>query len=324
MCKKKESYEILIEERIMELVNRNTFGHNVEKRKLGDNAFVLGLKSFCMMDVASMILMPLFVLLRTCNAQVLPYIGFSKGALDTFNLYMDFAIVALLVLIVFYVFKGNRPMFKILTKEVKGNTLKNALLGLLIGGGMNAFCILCAWLHGDVQLSFSSFSLLPLVMIAGAVLIQSGTEELVCRGYLYQKLLKSYKNPVFAIVFNAVFFAAIHLTNPGVSPFALANIVVSGILFGMMVYYLDSFWCAACAHAAWNFTQNIIFGLPNSGKLVDFSILTLNAGAKNSLFYNTAFGIEATVIATLVMVAVCVGIYLWAKKHPKQPTDIWA
>ncbi len=45
-------------------------------------------------------------------------------------------------------------------------------------------------------------------------------------------------------------------------------------------------------HTAWNFMQNIVLGLPNSGANVPYSIFKLEEGASNSFFYDTGFGIE--------------------------------
>lgn len=55
-----------------------------------------------------------------------------------------------------------------------------------------------------------------------------------------------------------------HLLNPGASVIPILAVFVAGIFFSLMVYYMDSLWCAMAAHAAWNYTQNVILELPNS------------------------------------------------------------
>ena len=112
--------------------------------------------------------------------------------------------------------------------------------------------------------------------------------------------------------------------NPGINVPAIIDLVLSGLLFSLMVYYMDSIWCAFAAHTAWNYTQNIIFGLPNSGLKVPTSIFRLNEQtAANSFFYNTAFGIEGTWFAVIVEAAVIAVIFAWGKKNQKMPTNIW-
>ncbi len=219
----------------------------------------------------------------------------------------------------------NRPIYKALGTKVKGNTWKFFGLGLLMGFGMNALCIGVAALTGCIHLSYNTFQPLPLLMIFATVFIQSSAEEVVCRGFIYQHLRHHFASPWVAIICNSVLFSAMHLANPGVTALALVNNTVVGILLSLTVYYFDSFWCAAAIHAAWNFTQNILFGLPNSGIEVPYSVFTLDkTTAVNGFAYHTAFGIEGTWCGLLVMLAVMAVVILWGKKHNAQPTDIWA
>ena len=93
-----------------------------------------------------------------------------------------------------------------------GNTGKHFALGLLIGFGMNALCILLAWLHGDIHFYTGRFQLLYMLCALVCVCIQSGAEELVTRGYMMGALQKRY--PVWvAIATNALLFGALHLTS---------------------------------------------------------------------------------------------------------------
>ena len=110
-------------------------------------------------------------------------------------------------------------------------------------------------------------------------------------------------------------FAILHLGNEGVTALSVLNIFVVGILFAFMVYYMDSLWCAMAMHAAWNFTQNILFGLPNSGLVSPYSVFRLDAAAaKSSFAYNVGFGIEGTLFADAVLILACVCMYLWGRR----------
>lgn len=227
-----------------------------------------------------------------------------------------------IICLLWFLKRNNRPLFRTLGTAEKGNTVQMLLLGLLIGAGMNGLCILSAYLHGDIYMYYDSFRPLPLLLIFISVFIQSSAEELVCRCFLYRKLLDRH-GPVFAILGSSLFFSLLHLGNPGVGFTALADIFVSGLLFALMVYYFDSLWCAFAAHTAWNFTQNIIFGLPNSGMVVPFSIMKLDAStASDSFFYNVGFGVEGTVFAVIVEVAVCVLIFMWGKRRASKQSAV--
>ena len=144
------------------------------------------------------------------------------------------------------------------------------------------------------------------------VCIQSGAEELVTRGYMMGALQKRY--PVWvAIATNALLFAALHLGNPGVTALSILNIAAIGLALSLVMYYFGSLWMCIAVHTAWNFTQNFLFGLPNSGIVSESSFLHLEA-ARDSLFYNVAFGVEGTLTAVIVIAAFAVGVVLYARK----------
>ena len=224
------------------------------------------------------------------------------------------------VIIILFCFAVKRYRFIISTfyKGLKGNTLKMFLCGLGIGFFMNFICILGAIFHKDIYLYYDSFKILPVLFMLVCVFIQCAAEEMLYRGFGYQALRRAYKNPWVAIIVPSFVFAIGHLANPGMTLLAFLNIIIAGILFSLIVYYFDSFWAAMAAHTAWNFTQNVIFGLPNSGLVLDFSIFKLDAAkATDSFFYSVAFGIEGTGMACLVLGLSCVVVILLGRKRVK-------
>lgn len=276
------------------------------RRKLTDNIIVLYLIS---------------ILLILCGQTLgsfltlLPFLAGSDAAI-TAAMYLIFIGIWAVTLLYMRFTKKNRPLLAKIGAGAAGNNAKNLLLGLAAGFGLNAVCILAAWLHGDISLYFDSFQPFAVAYIFLAVFVQSSAEELVCRGFLYQRLRMGYRHPAVAIVGNSLLFAILHLMNSGVTPLSLLNIFVVGILFSFMVYYMDSLWCAMAAHAAWNFTQNIIFGLPNSGIVAPYSILRLDAAsAADSFAYNVGFGIEGTLLADAVLIAADILLFAWGRKR---------
>ncbi len=246
-------------------------------------------------------------------------------AVSTATMYLAFIGIWILALIWIGVFKWSRPIYKAIGTKASGNNLKNLGIGLLIGGGLNLICALVAMMNKDIAITFDSFRPISFIAIFVCVFIQSAAEELVCRGYLYQKLRKTYKNPWIAIIGNAVFFGLIHLGNPGITALSVVNIIVVGIFFSLMVYYMDSIWCAMAAHTAWNFMQNIVLGLPNSGNVVPYSVFSLDAAnARDSWAYNVGFGVEGTLFADALLIVGCIVLIIWGRKHGKKELNIWA
>lgn len=220
--------------------------------------------------------------------------------------------------------KNNRPMLKAWGYNREGNNIKGILAGALLGFGCNGFCVLMSVLMGDIKLSFYGFNPGMLLIFLLAVMIQSGAEEITDRLYLYQKLRRRYKSPLFAIIVNPAIFMILHVFNDGFTALAGMQIVLVGIIFSVIVYYYDSLWAAIWFHTLWNFTQNIIFGLPNSGNVSDYSIFKLEAAsARSGLFYDVAFGVEGSIGSTLIL-AVVLAVIIFINRGKGEKRDYWS
>ena len=296
-------------------------GVKKKRGKFSDTWFGLLLTTFFLIYVLGGLLSEVIRLLILLLKDVIPS---CADEIETVSFYLPFIMIWFALLLWCWCFKGNRPILKTITK-LKGNTPGFFYLGIGIGFVMNGFCILMAFLNKNIELSFSGFNILSLVLIFITVLIQSSAEEIICRGFLYYRLQRRYNKPVVSIVLSSVLFGVLHLLNPGVTVLSVCNLILFGIFFGMLVYYLDSMWCAFAVHASWNFTQNIIFGLPNSGIPAVYSVFKLNPDtASNGFCYNTGFGVEGTFIAVIVISAVIAVLYLLREKIAcKEPYEIW-
>ncbi|MBR2991102.1 MAG: CPBP family intramembrane metalloprotease [Solobacterium sp.] len=238
-------------------------------------------------------------------------------------LYLEFIGIWIVVLLFVLIFPKNHPMFRAVTHKARGNSPRALWLGLMLGFFSNGFCILMSWLMGDIKLSFAGFRPLLLLGFLVAVFIQSAAEELCTRMYLYQKQRRRYRSALVAIIGNALLFAALHFGNPGFTWLAAAQIFLFGFLASLLVYYYDSLWAAMTFHAGWNYTQSLLFGLPNSGLVSAYSLFRLEAAsARNGFFYNVNFGVECSVGACLVLLLITVIIILKNRKRPER-TDLW-
>lgn len=198
----------------------------------------------------------------------------------------------------------------------QNNNFKWAIIGLGFGFAANGLGVLVAVLNKNISLVFASENFLLILLASAAVLIQSFTEEMMFRGFLFQAIAKAHK-PWLGIILPALIFSAAHFFNPGISTFGKINIFLIGAVFGLGAYYFKSFWWAVTFHAAWNFTQNFIFGLPNSGVFSQISVFKLK-NSTDSLFYSTSFGIEQSVTALAVEILLIAAIPLIASRQKKR------
>jgi len=290
---------------------------HTDKFRWNDEILLVGVFSFVLVMIGQ--ILGLFV-------QALFVLFFDKN--DPFNitfiLYFQMIGVTITILAYLLIFKHRRPILKAITPKAKGNTVPYLLIGLAMGAGTNFLCALVAMINKDIHVSFSQFNIFSFLLLLLAVFIQSSAEEITDRMYYYQVLRKGYRNKWVAIVGNALVFSLLHIFNPGITVLALLNIFFSGVICSLLVYYFDSLWAAFGFHTGWNFTQSILLGLPNSGKVVPYSIFMLDtANARNSLFYNVVFGIEGTVFSTIILGLICVVVYLVGRKRNQEPLDVW-
>lgn len=293
----------------------------IRSRRLGETLPILYLEAVVLVMAGQMLGGILVGIFSICLGS---YIEQIYDVWYTASIYAAFIGIWIVTLLFIGIGGRRRAILQTLGRKSSGNNGKNLLLGLVAGLGMNGACILTASLHQDIVLRFESVRPVSLLVIFVMVFIQSSAEELVCRGFLYQMLLKGSRRPVFAIVGNSLFFAVLHLFNQGVTVLSILNIFLFGILFSLIVYYMDSLWCAFALHAMWNFTQNILFGLPNSGIVVPYSVFKLDAAsAQNSFAYNVGFGIEGTILADAVLFAGCAALCLWGRKYGRKSLGVW-
>ncbi len=237
-----------------------------------------------------------------------------SGAVLFLFQYLSF--IGIDILVIVYCLLAEKPSYRSFFPQkqggMRGNTLKNFAIGLLVGFLMNGACILIAWLHGDLDLSVGRFDFVYMICALVAVCIQSGAEELLTRGYMMGALRERY-NVWVGVVVNSLFFGVLHLMNPGITVVSVLEIVLIGFALSLIVYYLDSLWMCIAIHTAWNYTQNILFGLPNSGIVSEKSFLHLEA-AKGSIVYDAVFGVEGAVTSVIVTAVLAVCVYLYARK----------
>jgi hypothetical protein len=132
---------------------------------------------------------------------------------------------------------------------------------------------------------------------------------------MYERISVHYPLWV-AIVVNGVFFGVLHCFNDGANVLAITDIAVCGIAYSLVRWYSGSIWMVMGIHTMWNFTQNIVFGLPNSGLVSELSLFHLDAAnGTSNLIYNYSFGVESALPAIIVDAAMAIIVLILAKKN---------
>ena len=247
-----------------------------------------------------------------------PLTNSGNQVLSFISSYLSMAGIWIAFFVYCYVVKKNRKYFKYLGKEAKGNKLSTILkIGLPCGLGLNLICGFVALTQHSIELSFNEFNPLLILLLFVVIGIQSGAEELQARWFIYHKIEDIIpEHPLVPVFLSALIFSLLHITNPGMTSLAFFGLLLMSTVTAEIVYFYDSFWGAVVMHTGWNFCQNIILGLPNSGIVSAYSIFKLNTTTMtNGLAYNTLFGFEGSVLCCLGLLIEAIIIYVLGNKH---------
>jgi len=158
----------------------------------------------------------------------------------------------------------------------------------------------------------------PVARIVGllaAVFLQSGSEELICRGYLMRTLMGRYR-PATSVALVSVFFGALHLLNPDASAMSFVQTTLIGVLFSLVTLRTDGLWWAIGLHTAWNYTLAVIASLPVSGMTLSHLLDVEVVGP--AWLTGGSYGLEASVLTLALVTGGCVaaGVSLARNRTP--------
>ena len=106
-----------------------------------------------------------------------------------------------------------------------------------------------------------------------------------------------------------------NLFSYGLNVFFLINVFAIGFVFVLLMRRSGSFWFVCGVHFMWNFTQQYILGLPNSGLSPLGAIISASASSE-SIFFSVTYGLEGSLTATILFILLAVVLLIWEKKSP--------
>ena len=161
-----------------------------------------------------------------------------------------------------------------------------------------------------------NISILLLIKIFIIFIFQALLEEILFRGYLMPMFSKVI-GIKFTIILLSFLFTCIHLINPNLDIIGLANVFLAGVTFSLIYYYTGNLWIVGAMHTLWNFILGFIVGSQVSGidtyNSIFFSIPVVN----KNLISGGEFGFEASIIETILELAISLFVIYLIKKEKK-------
>lgn len=139
------------------------------------------------------------------------------------------------------------------------------------------------------------------------------TEELMVRGYILGRLLRTRMNRFLALFISSVLFSCLHLFNPNVALMPILNLALAGMLLGAAYLYTRNLWFPISLHLFWNWLQGPVLGYEVSGSQIGVPLLKLHLSG-NTLVSGGAFGFEGSILCTLLTAALTGAIIWWFER----------
>ena len=240
-----------------------------------------------------------------------------------FLYYELFSFVIILFLFIFWV--------KVIEKNalsslgfVKRNWLKYLGWGIMFSLVQMGVIALVYQVSGIGSFELNELSLEPILFILGLFpfwLLQGGTEEVATRGWLLTRIAARTNLPL-AIVISSSLFGILHMGNAGVTFLSVLNIILDGVLAGLLFIYTDSIWLVVAQHGTWNYVQGNLLGFQVSGTGADASIFSSTMGSGPDWLTGGTFGAEGSIITTLVLLVSLVIVYRLGERKERVDNEL--
>lgn len=204
----------------------------------------------------------------------------------------------------------------------KQKLVPHYLQGLLIGIILMTVVTLLSVLLGINSIKLCSsinFGLIALYFLG--FFVQGMSEEFIFRGY-FMNSIGAGSSALLAVGISSVAFALAHTTNPGFGILPFINLVLFGVFAGLYMILFDDIWGACAIHSIWNFTQGNFYGISVSGSSDTESVFRTTAKTSHAILSGGDFGIEGSIITTVVLLAATALVFCGlCKKYPAKTAE---
>ena len=239
---------------------------------------------------------------------------FTESTMELLGLYAMAGMIAASVLYWKIIEKRNLSEMGV-TGRIGG-----LFVGALIGTVLLFVCVAAIMLTGSISFEGLSQDInTSMLLMLGGFIIQGAAEEFLCRGLVLCSLKDRVPMPV-AISASTFVFTFNHWGNfTGSEPKYIFSgvfcLIVISCVFSFLTLKTKSIWAACGLHSVWNFCLCCVLGLNLSGSEGASTALINMRSVGNNLLNGGNYGIEASIIADIVIAAAAVLLWQIYKKN---------
>jgi len=203
---------------------------------------------------------------------------------------------------------ADRRSFRNLGFWFYGGWGKELALGLGGGAAMISVVVGVTAAFGGAEWHLREVD--PMVLLRGfiwavALFVPAATfEELLFRGYPFQRLVESWGAPISVVAISGLFGLG-HASNPNATWFTVANTILAGIWLAQAYLKTRALWYPIGLHFSWNFIMAYVYSLPVSGIKLSNQLLTATDHGPQWLTGGD-YGPEGSILCTGVLVVAIV------------------
>ncbi len=261
---------------------------------------------------------PLFVLIIFFNVSISDIFLLISSPSDFPLGYLLFVYVFVLMgsIAAYYVFRKYLDKKAIDNFGYKSNThIKDSIIGFLIGASFITVCFIFLYFIGSLYISSYNFNISEQLLYIIFFIIAAANEEIIFRGYVLDKLLEK-GNKFVALFSSSVIFAIFHAMNPNITWLAFINLILAGMFLGSFYLYKRNLYLPTFLHFAWNYFQGPVYGFGVSGLKFN-GILQHNFVEKTSILTGDGFGLEGSIVTTIIMILFTSGVVIFFSRNNK-------
>lgn len=192
--------------------------------------------------------------------------------------------------------------------SIKGRW-KECVVGVLFAAVLYFIGFTASLMLGALEITSVSWDFGILLATFCYYFVAAAMEEVMVRGYIQGRLM-TQMNKFGALCLASLIFAALHLFNNNLTPIAMLNLFLAGLMLGASYMYTRNLWFPIFLHTAWNWIQGAILGYEVSGGRLSPSVVTLHLPEKN-IINGGPFGFEGSIICTILTILATVIIIGW-------------